>query len=104
MYEIFNGIAHICMIILVLEALILPVGLLLAIGAGGLFAEGFIKNRLGRLMPRARQLPGQANGLVERVCGFIAWPVIQGTSLWRGVKAGAAALRRQATQQRTIRP
>ncbi len=104
MYEIFNGIAHICMIILALEALILPVGLLLAIGAGGLFAEGFIKNKVGGLMPRARQLPGQANGLVERVCGYIAWPVIQGTSLWRGTKAGAAALRRQATQQRTIRP
>lgn len=98
-YDIFNAIAHIAMIILVLEVLFLLVIPILGLGAGGLFASNLIRKRAPRWLPRTGKIARQALGLIEKGCNVAAWPIIRATSLWRGTKGALASLRRQAAQE-----
>jgi hypothetical protein len=97
LYNIFNAVAHLCMILLVLYILIFMVVPALLIGGGGLFGLNVLRNRMPDWLKRAGGLPRQGLTLVDKGCNLAAWPVIQGTSLWRGAKTAVAALRRQAT-------
>lgn len=97
MYEVFNAIAHIAMLILVFEIFALLVVPALGLGLGGLLGLRLARRRLGGPLSKARALPGQGQRLIERACDAAAWPVIQTTSLWHGCKAALASLRRQAS-------
>ena len=98
-YDIFNAIAHIAMIILVLEIFVLLTVPVLGLGLGGLFGLRIGRRKLAGPLARVRPLAPLARQVVERGCNAAAWPVIQVTSIWRGVKAALASLRRQALQR-----
>jgi len=97
LYNIFNAVAHLCMILLVLYILVFMVVPALAIGLGGLIGLRFLDKRMPDWLKRAGPLPRQALTLVDKGCNLAAWPVIQATSLWRGAKAAIASLRHQAS-------
>lgn len=97
-YDIFNAIAHLAMLLLVLEIFALMTVPALAIGLGGLFGLRLARRKLAGPLERARGLPPAGFTLVDRACNAAAWPVIQATSLWRGLKAGIASLRRQVSR------
>ena len=99
MYEVFNAIAHLCMIILVLEVLVLLVVPAFGIGAGGLFGLNWVRKRMPGWLKAAAPWPHRLLALIDRGCHAAAWPVIRCTSLWRGLKVGVAALRRQAARE-----
>lgn len=94
MSEIFNAIAHIAMLILVLEIFVLLTLPALAIGLGGVLGLRIARRRLGGPISTARALPQRLYTLVDRACSVAAWPVITATSLWRGAKTALASLRR----------
>lgn len=95
MYEVFNGLAHLAMLLLVLEVFVLLTVPALALGLGGLFGLRFARRRFGGVAAHGRTLPRHGFALVERACNIVAWPIIQTTSLWRGAKTALASLRRQ---------
>lgn len=97
LYNIFNAVAHLCMILLVLYILVFIVVPALAIGLGGLIGLRFLDKRIPDWLKRAGPLPRQGLALVAKGCNLAAWPIIQGTSLWRGIKAAVASLRRQVS-------
>jgi hypothetical protein len=98
-YDIFNAIAHLAMLLLVLWIFVFMTVPALALGLGGLFGLRLARRKLGGPLERARSLPPAGYKLVDRACDLAAWPVIQTTSLWRGIKAGIASLRRQVAQR-----
>lgn len=99
MYAVFNAIAHLAMLLLVLEIFVLLTVPALAIGIGGILGRRFLRKRLPEWLPRVRELPKTGMELVDRGCNAAAWPVIQATSLWRGFKVALDSLRRQASQR-----
>ena len=98
-YAWFHGIAYLCMIIVVLEVGLLLTLPLLGFGLGGLFGRRWAGRRLGGPLARVQPVPRLLFTLVDRACNAAAQPVIQATSLWRGLKAALAALRRQASSR-----
>lgn len=98
-YDIFNAIAHIAMILVTFEIFALLTIPLLAVGLGGIFGLRLARRKLGGAVERGRALPPLGFKLVDRACDIAAWPVIQCTALWRGLKVGLAALRRQAARE-----
>ena len=94
-YAWFHGIAYLCMIIVVLEVGLLLTVPLLGFGLGGLFGRRWAERRLGGPLARVQPLPRLLFTLVDRACNAAARPVIQATSLWRGLKAALGSLRRQ---------
>ena len=99
MYEVFNAIAHLAMLLLVFEIFVLLTVPALLLGLGGLFGLRLARRHLADPIERGRALPRLGFTLVDRACNAAAWPVIQCTSLWRGLKVALAALRRQAAQR-----
>ncbi len=93
MYEVFNAIAHLAMLLLVGEVFLLLVVPALALGLGGVIGLRIARRKLGGPITMARGLPGRGYALVDRACSLAAWPLIQATSLWRGGKAALAVLR-----------
>ena len=98
-YAWFHGIAYLCMIIVVLEIGLLLTAPLLGFGLGGLWGRRWARRRLAGPLARARPLPRRTSTLVERACNAAARPVIQATSLWRGLKVALGSLRRQAASR-----
>ena len=98
-YAWFHGIAYLCMIIVVLEVGLLLTVPLLGFGLGGLFGRRWVGRRLGGPLARVQPLPRLLFTLVDRACNVAARPVIQATSLWRGLKAALGSLRRQASSR-----
>jgi len=98
-YAWFHGIAYLCMIIVVLEVGLLLTLPLLGFGLGGLFGRRWVGRRLGGPLARVQPLPHLLFTLVDRACNVAARPVIQATSLWRGLKAALGSLRRQASSR-----
>ncbi len=98
LYDIFNAVAHLCMILLALYVLAFMVVPALGIGLGGLFGLSFVRRKMPDWLKRAGPLPRKGLTLVDRACYLAAWPVITTTSVWRGVKAALAALRKQAAR------
>ena len=98
-YAWFHGIAYLCMIIVVLEVGLLLTVPLLGFGLGGLFGRRWAARRLGGPLARVQPLPRLLFTLVDRACNAAARPVIQATSLWRGLKAALGSLRRQASSR-----
>ena len=98
-YAWFHGIAYLCMIIVVLEVLFLLTLPLLGFGLGGLFGRRWAGRRLGGPFARVQPLPRLLFTLVDRGCNSVAWPIIQATSLWRGLKAALSSLRRQTSSR-----
>jgi len=97
LYNIFNAVAHLCMILLVLYILVFMVVPALAIGLGGLIGLRFLDKRMPDWLKRAGPLPRRGLALVDKGCNLAAWPIIQGASLWRGTKTAIASLRRQVS-------
>ena len=98
-YAWFHGIAYLCMIIVVLEVGLLLTLPLLGIGLGGLFGGRWAGRRLEGPLARVQPLPRLLFRVVDRGCAAAAWPIIQATSLWRGLKAALGLLRRQASSR-----
>lgn len=98
MYEVFNAIAHLCMIILVFELFIILVIPVLAIGFGGRLLLHLAKRRLGGPIAQGRRLPILLTVWTERACAVIVWPLIATASLWQAGKTALASLRRQVAQ------
>jgi hypothetical protein len=98
-YAWFHGIAYLSMIIVVLEVGLLLTLPLLGFGLGGLFGRRWAGRRLGGPFARVQPLPRLLFTLVDRACNAAAQPVIQATSLWRGLKAALSSLRRQAVSR-----
>jgi hypothetical protein len=98
-YAWFHGIAYLSMIIVVLEVGLLLTLPLLGFGLGGLFGRRWAGRRLGGPFARVQPLPRLLFTLVDRACNAAAQPVIQATSLWRGLKATLSSLRRQAVSR-----
>ena len=98
-YAWFHGIAYLCMIIVVLEVGLLLTLPLLGIGLGGLFGGRWAGRRLEGPLARVQPLPRLLFRLVDRACNAVAWPIIQATSLWRGLKAALSSLRRQTSSR-----
>jgi hypothetical protein len=98
-YAWFHGIAYLCMIIVVLEVGLLLTLPLLGFGLGGLFGRRWAGRRLGGPLARVQPVPRLLFTLVDRACNAAVQPVIQATSLWRGLKAALGSLRRQASSR-----
>src|SRR6266516_4865432 len=98
-YAWFHGIAYLCMIIVVLEIGVLLTVPLLGLGLGGLLGRRWARRRLAGPLARVRPLPRLLFTLVDRACNVAARPIIQATSLWRGLKVALGSLRRQAVSQ-----
>ena len=98
-YAWFHGLAYLCMIIVVLEVLFLLTVPLLGIGLGGFLGRRWARRRLAGPLARVQPLPRLLFTLVDRACNAAAQPVIQATSLWRGLKAALGSLRRQASSR-----
>lgn len=98
-YDIFNAVAHLSMLLLVLWIFVFMTVPALALGLGGLFGLRLARRKLGGPLDRARGVPPVVARLVDRACDLAAWPVIQATGVWRGLKAGIASLRRQVAQR-----
>ena len=98
-YAWFHGIAYLCMIIVVLEVGLLLTLPLLGFGLGGLFGGRWAGRRLEGPLARARPVPRLLFRLVDRACNVAARPIIQATSLWRGLKVALRSLRRQASSR-----
>jgi hypothetical protein len=98
-YAWFHGIAYLCMIIVVLEVGLLLTLPLLGFGLGGLFGRRWAGRRLGGPFARVQPLPRLLFTLVDRACNAAARPIIQATSLWRGLKAALGSLRRQVSSR-----
>ena len=94
-YNVFNAIAHLAMILVMLELFVVLALPLLALGGGGLFGLRLARRKLGGPVSRARAVPRRVFGLVDQGCNIAARPVIQVTSIWRGTKVALAALRRR---------
>jgi hypothetical protein len=96
-YAWFHGIAYLCMIIVALEILFLLTVPLLGVGLGGLWGRRWARRRLAGPegpLTRVRPLPRLLFTLVDRACNAAVRPIIQATSLWRGLKAALGSLRR----------
>lgn len=93
-YAIFNAVAHLAMLILVVEILVLLVVPALGLGLAGVIGMRVARRRLTGPVTRARALPNCTAALVDRACSAAAWPVIQASSLWRGLRTALAVLRR----------
>ena len=50
-------------------------------------------------LARVRPWPRLLFTLIDRACNAAAWPVIQATSLWRGLKVALGVLRRQVVSR-----
>jgi hypothetical protein len=101
-YAWFHGIAYLSMIIVVLEIGALLTLPLLGFGLGGLWGRRWVRRRLAEPegpLARVQPVPRLLFTLVDRACNAAAWPVIQATSLWRGLKAALGSLRRQASSR-----
>ena len=98
-YAWFHGIAYLSMIIVVLEVGLLLTVPLLGFALGGLFGRRWAGRRLGGPLARVQPLPRLLFTLVDRACNVAARPIIQATSLWRGLKAALGSLRRQASSR-----
>jgi hypothetical protein len=98
-YAWFHGIAYLAMIIVVLEVGLLLTLPLLGFGLGGLFGGRWAGRKLGGPLARVQPLPRLLFRLVDRACNAAVQPIIQATSLWRGLKAALGSLRRQASSR-----
>lgn len=96
-YNLFNALAHLCMLLLVLYIFLFIVVPALLIGGGGLFGLRLLRRKTPGWVKRAGGWPRIALTLIDKGCYLAAWPIIQTTSLWRGAKAAVASLSRQAS-------